>query len=58
MSNRTNKPFEPAAPDPGMKPGGIRMRALCSPERIRQAEIAIERREGERQHRMTLRVGE
>lgn len=57
MSNRT-KPFEPAPPDPGMKPGGIRMRALCSPERIRQAEIEIERREGERQRRMALRVSQ
>jgi hypothetical protein len=49
--NFRKRPFEIAPPDPGLKPGGIRMRALGSPEIIRRVEIEMRRREGERQKR-------
>jgi len=54
MSNRT-KPFEIAPPDPGLKPGGIRMRALGSPEKIREVEIEMRRREARRQEQIQRR---
>jgi len=42
------KNFEPAPPDPGLKPGGIRQRALGTPERIKDAEREMQKREPKR----------
>jgi hypothetical protein len=47
--------FEPDPPDPGLKPKGIRVRALGSPECIRRVEIKMRRRERQRVKRISER---
>ena len=53
MSDRIfKKSYDPAPADPGLKPNGIRMRALTSPDLIRTIELEMQRREDKRRKRL------